>query len=171
MKILRCHVLEVLCQSFLGGCQSFCIKILYDFLQYLTVWWVFCRDPGMKVVYSFLRRSPVEILVGSSKRRPCMLWYISFGEDLVKVLATEWNAAKRHQHDLVQVLLETLKEMNALRFWRCFALIGGPSVTSLRCPAMRFWYEVLVGRHVASELVRVASCAEASSCCCRYDTV
>ena len=54
-----------------------------------------------------------------------------------------------------------------LRSYIYIHTIEGPSLTIfwhfLRCPGMRFRYEVLMSRH------SVASCAKASSCSCSYE--
>ena len=136
------------------------------------------RGPGMTFgpgLLQFLVRKPFRD-PGKSSKCPCMISYRVLGRKkggdpveipcevlalgswrcfaLVLVWRSFWDVHKKFLYeDLLRSFIKKVSQTSAI-FWN-----------SLKCPGMRFWYEVLMSR------CSLAPCAKTSSCCRSYDNV
>ena len=135
-----------------------------------------CKRPlhDLVILYRSLWEDLEGVLV-KSFRCPCMVSYRSSWENLVEILFQSSSGDSCIQISRCSALALVWKF-----FWDAHRKILSEDLVRsfiyrrsflddllncLICPGMRFWYEVLMGRH------SVVSCAKTNSCSCSSDTV
>jgi len=149
--------------SFTGPCEKILWRSQWNAVRGLNMilhrpLWEHLRRGAGEILY-FSLHDLVQVLVDLLE----ILLKSSSGGPYIKILKMLCTGA------WMEVLLGCSEEFFAWRsskilYKECPSLMVFRS-SRLRCPGMRFLYEVLMSRH------SVASCAKTNSCCCRDDNV